>query len=710
MPVADLGAFLRRLRRMFERPGHPSPTDAEVLARFAAEGDEAAFELLVWRHGPAVLGLCRRLLRTEQDAEDAFQAAFLTLARRARSIGRREAVGSWLYKVAFRIALRLRDKTARHAVLPLECQPEPAGQPAAVTDSDTRTALGEEVSRLPDKYRAAVVLCYLEGKTNTEAARELGCPRGTVDSRLAWARERLRRRLLRRGVCLSVAALVSSLTTAPASATPPALVHYTAHLAWLFTTRGTALGVVPSIQLAQGALRAMFFAKMKSVIIVVAALGLLAGGSWGVLRGPAAAKVEAGPPAAGETDSSVPSSAPAESSWDEVAALPCAAPVWCLAFSADGSTLVTGSGATGKSGALAIWEAATARLRIRVETDGPVRGLALSPDGKVVATAQMDNAVRLWDVRTGQAHTALRKRARAVRAVAFSPDGQRIATGDENAVRIWDLDAAADLVTLGEDRAVRAVAFSPDGRRLLSASDDGAVTIWDAETGKKLSAVADKDGDPSAAFSPDGKLLSTATGDGTVRIWDAAVGKEIRRLPGHRPGFVAFAPDGRLLASSGGTPEGDETPGAIVLWELASGKIRATLRGPARPITALAFSPDGKVLACAGGSTVKLWRKAFRVRAAAGNDGLVADRLDQLVDQLLQSNRTDAQVAEALYLAALGRLPTAGEKARFQKVQAAQPDNRRAAFEQLLSALTSSSEFGSHVESLQQRSARRQRE
>jgi RNA polymerase sigma factor (sigma-70 family) len=709
MAVADLGAFLRRLRRVFERPGHPSPTDAEVLSRFAASGDEAAFELLVWRHGPAVLGLCRRLLRTEQDAEDAFQAAFLTLARRAQSIGRRASVGSWLYKVAFRIALRLRDRGDRRGVLPLECQPELAGRQSEGPDSDTRAALDEEVSRLPDKYRAAVVLCYLEGKTNTEAAQELGCPRGTVDSRLAWARERLRHRLLRRGVCLSVAAVVSALSCAPASAAPPALVHYTAHLAFLFTSGGTALGVVPSIQLARGALRAMFVAKMKSTIIVIATLALLAGGSWGLVHGPAVAKVEAGQPAADAA--APPAPPPAESSWEEWGVLRSQAPVWCLAFSRDGKRLATGGGpAPGRRGEVALWDVRTGRLSARAETDGFVQGLAFSPDGNVLATAEVENAVQLRDARTGQALTALRKHVGAVRAVAFSPDGRRLATGDENAARIWDLNGPEDLLTLGASRPVRAVAFSPDGRRLASANEDGAVTVWDATTGKKLSAVAGKDGGPSAAISPDGKILSTASGDGTVRVWDAVTGKEIRRLRGHRPGLVAFTPDGKLLASSGGAAGGEEGQGQIVLWDVGTGLSRATLRCAAGRITALAFSPDGKLLASAGDGTVRLWRHVARLRAAARADGLVADRLDQLVDLLLQSNRTDAQVAEALYLAALGRLPTAGEKARFQKVQAAQPDNRRAAFERLLSALTSSGEFQSHVEGLQQRNARRQRD
>jgi len=288
MSGVDLGSVLRRLRRLFDRPGYPTPTDAEVLARFVAERDEAAFELLVWRHGPTVLSLCRRMLRREQDAEDAFQAAFLTLARRASCIGRRQSVGSWLFKVAFRVALRARERAARRSVVPLAEQPEPAGPAPAGPDAEVRSFLDEEVSRLPEKYRAAVVLCYLQGKTNTEAARELGCPRGTIDSRLAWARQRLRQRLARRGVSLSLAGLVAVLAPSGGNAAvPAALVPATAHLALLFATRGAAvagLASVPSVQLAQGVLRAMFLTKLKRALAVVLAVAAVATGSWGSFR------------------------------------------------------------------------------------------------------------------------------------------------------------------------------------------------------------------------------------------------------------------------------------------------------------------------------------------------------------------------------------------------------------------------------------------
>src|SRR5205085_417873 len=159
---------------------------------------------LVDRHGPMVLSVCRRVLGNAHDAEDAFQAAFLVLVRRARKILRRESVGSWLHGVAYRTALKARTAALRRLVKEKQTA---AGQ--AVDDRsdivwrELRPILDEEIDRLPEKYRLPLVLCYLEGKTNAEVARQLRWPKGTVATRLARAREQLRRRLTRRGAVLS---------------------------------------------------------------------------------------------------------------------------------------------------------------------------------------------------------------------------------------------------------------------------------------------------------------------------------------------------------------------------------------------------------------------------------------------------------------------------------------------------------------------------
>src|SRR5262249_49829935 len=199
-------------------------TDGQLLERFVSRRDEEAFAQLVRRHGPLVLGVCRQMLRKKQDAEDAFQATFLVLSRKAGSIRRAEALQNWLYGVATRLATRMKAAALRRQkrevalVEPLPSEPVPEGEA-----EDLGPILYEEIGRLPDKYRIPFVLCYLEGKTNEQTAQELGCPHGTVFSRLARARERLRHRLKRRGVVVSSAALAATLLnlSAQASASVP---------------------------------------------------------------------------------------------------------------------------------------------------------------------------------------------------------------------------------------------------------------------------------------------------------------------------------------------------------------------------------------------------------------------------------------------------------------------------------------------------------
>ena len=184
MAKKSLDSVMQYLRRV-ALTGHRD--DAHLLERFAHQGDEAAFERLVLLHGPMVLGLCQRLLRHEQDAEDAFQATFLTLARKAGTISKKESLASWLYKVAYRVACR-----ARGGVRELSNRMGALEKPDGNGDADiiwreVRGMLDEEIAALPESYRRAILLCYFQGKTNEEAARLLGCPKGTVMSR-PWMR------------------------------------------------------------------------------------------------------------------------------------------------------------------------------------------------------------------------------------------------------------------------------------------------------------------------------------------------------------------------------------------------------------------------------------------------------------------------------------------------------------------------------------------
>jgi RNA polymerase sigma factor (sigma-70 family) len=274
-------------------------TDADLLERFVTNQDEAAFELLVWRHGPLVLGTCRRVLGNAHDAEDAFQATFFALARKAGSIGCRESVSGWLYKVAYRVALRARTTQARRQREgPLHEEPaapttlEPA---ELLAWRELQPVLDAQIDRLPEKYRTVFILCYLEGKTNEEAARELGCPKGTVLSRLSRARDHLRKWLGQRGVALAAAPLaLLSEQAHRLLEVSPVLVHATVHLAILAPVGRLAAGLAqsPAVELAESVLRDLQLTYWRRVGSLVALLILLAGG----LAVSASSLLSAGPP------------------------------------------------------------------------------------------------------------------------------------------------------------------------------------------------------------------------------------------------------------------------------------------------------------------------------------------------------------------------------------------------------------------------------
>jgi RNA polymerase sigma factor (sigma-70 family) len=282
MTDGERAAITRYLCRMVSLPQGGELTDAQLLEQFVARRDAAAFEVLVWRHGPKVLGVCRHVLRHDQDAEDAFQATFLVLVRKAGSIGRRQSVGGWLARVAYRVALRAKVLADRGAArgTPAADVPAPC-RPAEVIWRDLRPVLDDEVNRLPEKYRAPFILCYLDGKTNEEAARELGCPRGTVASRLAWARERLRARLTRRGLTLPAALVAAALAgNASAEVLPAALVESTRQAA-LLVAAGKAVAEVASVTVAtltKGALQTMLWTKIKIAAACVLVAGTLGAG------------------------------------------------------------------------------------------------------------------------------------------------------------------------------------------------------------------------------------------------------------------------------------------------------------------------------------------------------------------------------------------------------------------------------------------------
>jgi RNA polymerase sigma factor (sigma-70 family) len=288
MATDQLSSVLQGLRRAALRRDGGGLSDGELLECFVKGRSEAAFEALVRRHGSMVLSVCRRVLRHAQDAEDAFQATFLVLARKAAVVVPRELVGNWLYGVAYRTALEARKAAARRRARERQVadMPEPYA-PADGAPDDWRPVLDEELSRLSDKYRAVVVLCELEGRPRKEVAARLGIPEGTLSSRLAAARRLLARRLARRGLTLGAASLVAALGADTASAGVPArLTVATVKAAALSAVGGAPSAAAPAdvLALAEGVLKAMLLHKLKVTAALLLALAVLGAGA-GFLAG-----------------------------------------------------------------------------------------------------------------------------------------------------------------------------------------------------------------------------------------------------------------------------------------------------------------------------------------------------------------------------------------------------------------------------------------
>jgi RNA polymerase sigma factor (sigma-70 family) len=276
MRTSPINSVIEHLRRAVLLPDGAGLGDGELLGSFIERHDETALAALVRRHGPMVWGVCSRLL-SHHDAEDAFQATFLVLVRKAASIRSREMVGNWLYGVAHQTALLARRTTARRRAREVQVTEMPDIE-AVGRDQwpDLRPLLDEELSRLPTIYRAVIVLCELEGRSRKEAARQLGVPEGTVAGRLARARVMLAKRLIQRGVTLSGGALATLLAQNVASAGVPALVvSNTIKAASLMAARQAAAGLI-SVKVAaltEGV------TKIKSGLSVVLILGFVAAGA-----------------------------------------------------------------------------------------------------------------------------------------------------------------------------------------------------------------------------------------------------------------------------------------------------------------------------------------------------------------------------------------------------------------------------------------------
>jgi RNA polymerase sigma factor (sigma-70 family) len=582
MPQPVLTDVLRHLGRMCQAPDGDPLTDADLLRRFIAERDQTAFTLLVERHGPMVLGACRRILGELHGAEDCFQATFLVLARRADAIRKRESMASWLYGVATRIAVRARHKARADAAAHLRRQPEVAAmqqQPLdALTWQELRTALDEEIARLPEKHRAPIVLCYFEDKSHAQAADELGWPKRSLTSRIARARELLHRRLLERGIALSAGALATVLCDQAAAARVGALLT--------INTVKTATGALTgnAVTLAEEVLRQGPWLRGKLALVVIA-VGLVMGSI-----GLAALGVKEQPPAGPEPQPQVAADETRNGAELYEEPLPQGALArlgttrfrlgnyaYAMALMPDGRTAL----AVGGNQETQFWDVRTGRAirKIPWKQGGGGRVAACSPDGRLAASIQDMNVLHLWDAATGKELAKEELDLRLTTGLAFAPDSATLAVGGGHAVYgVSDKTSSTSVLTL----------WRWNGTRLQS--------LWSARPDHEAPLGSRSHHIQAPAFSPDGKQLATGGGNNTIiRIWDVADGKEIHQFKtsGTRVGAVAFAPAARTLASG-------SDDGQLTLWDPADGSKRWEHKLPGE-VRALAFAPDGKTLAAGGG-------------------------------------------------------------------------------------------------------------
>jgi RNA polymerase sigma factor (sigma-70 family) len=554
-------------------------SDEQLLERFAAQTEsdsEIAFDAIVRRHGPMVMGVCRRSLGNHHDAEDAFQATFIVLAMRAGAVRKRQSLGPWLHGVAARICQRARLVNRRRQETPIPAGDliEDRGQGPAL--ADLNRVLDEELRQLPDKYRLPVVLCYLEGRAQEEAARELGWTKGTVSGRLARAKEVLQRRLIRRGlapaVALSAASLLSESASASASVGAPLLAS-TVRTATLASFSGLKAGSTTAEvgNLVRLAVRALALGRIAKMTAVVFLFGI----------GASAIATQA--------------LSPPWQAWQNIANT--------KAKVTGGRNAIQRGPRLDRFGDVLPPDIKTRLGTTQRRHTARVVGVAFSDEDNTAVTAQADGLVRFWDVEIGRQLRSIDVTAatiagtKSVRQIAVSRDGKHIAAA--GFVREAGTGRPVDtvwIVNLRDGRPLRTIdskttglqclAYSPDGTTIATGASAGEVKLWDIATGdcRKTITLAQNQLVFAVSFSADEKILAANQGDG-VTLCDLQSGdKKLLTIPSIAGFTPHFSDDGRYLAIG-------KLGAESVIWDRQSSLQQHTVRG-----FALGFSPDGRSL------------------------------------------------------------------------------------------------------------------
>jgi RNA polymerase sigma factor (sigma-70 family) len=630
----------------------PAFTDAALLARWAERREEAAFAELVGRHGPLVLGVCRRVLGDVQHAEDAFQATFLVLARKAATV-RPETLPAFLFGVALRLAKKARGAARRRPMQPCpkSCEPaDPHPHPLdALSGRELLALIDEEVARLPEVYRLPVLLCLLQERPVEEAARLLGWGVGSVRGRLARGKERLRDRLLRRGVCLSAGAvaLLAQMTVperllaaslrnlaAPASAAvfalaagpAPSLKWKTALLGLLLAavTLGAGLPllrtpdpepppVVAVVAQAKDEPRRDRYGDPlpKGAVVRLGTLRFRAPGEIDTLALSPDGKTVAVATNSGlfllDTSSGKKIKSLAKSVFQMVRENR-------IAFSPDGKRLAArGLVAVGdkSKGLVRVWEVAGDQPPRDYEAEKAVR-VGWSAEGEPLAVCLEAGALRLRELKSGKSlrldcKDLIRPELYEYVVCAFTAEGRTLAAAEENrrVVHVWDTATGQKRHVLRpKGDTLYSLDVSPDGTKLVSCARN-AVQLWDLAKGEAFYTVEAKDKYRSCRFSADGKLVALKRAWDTICYWDAATGREVGQT--HEKYDFAesftFSADGKTLATA------ERHSAAIHLFDVATGKQKPEPVGHRYRPHGVAFAPDGRRVATAGAldGTIHVW-------------------------------------------------------------------------------------------------------
>jgi RNA polymerase sigma factor (sigma-70 family) len=600
-------------------------TDGQLLEQFLTADDataEAVFTTLVERHGAMVLHVCRQTLDDPHDAQDAFQATFLVFLQRARSIRKPESVASWLFGVALRVARR-----ARYGAVVRRFHERQSGKIAATRagsesgSSECQVALHEEIARLPARYRESVVLCHLEGLSTAVAAQRLGCAHGTILSRLARARERLRRRLTGRGLTVPVGLLAADLVPHEAAAALAAAPSYSTVKAMVRSMAGRAALVraaSPAVAaLTHATLRSLFMTRLTLSAAVLATAAALTSVTIPLVRTILAADSRDSLPGEGLQTSGEkprPKDREADRSRDledtfftrlkrEHEFNDPQWPYWIKVRDVQDRTLIDATWKHKVGGKGNDFDLVIQAKRAKVHFDRGAKLARVYLDEGEVQHLRQDADVVLIDNRILEFPIPTESRFMTAQAPA-PPRPQPLPVAKEAMV---DSDQALSL------------AYSSDGKTLITAGFQGTIDLWDLVENRKVGSFK---GEPSVVrfvtFAPDGRTLASVGNEGTVKLWDVPAGTMKRTIPSpsesirravkfSMSGCVAFAPDGHHLAITAWGSEEARYIYEVRVFDARDGQLVWSHLGRGEGAVSLAFAPDGKTLASAGWRAVKLW-------------------------------------------------------------------------------------------------------